>query len=98
ITPEALIGSLQESTDKETKISYGLILASELSVFLGADAIKSGMIPILTDLYDSKDNWEYKTRIRGRETIPHVTISMLGASTMDWIKTSIPIEAIGGGF
>lgn len=98
ITPEALIGSLQECIDKETKVSYGLILASELSVFLGADAIKSGMIPILTDLYDSKDHWEYKTRMRGRETLPKVTISMLGASTMDWIKTSIPIEAIGGGF
>lgn len=98
ITPEALIGALQESTDAQTKVSYGLILASELSVFLGGDAIKNGMIPILTDLYDSKDNWEYKTRVRGTEKIPHVTISMLGASTMDWIKTSIPMEAIGGGF
>jgi hypothetical protein len=98
ITPEALIGALQESTDIHTKVSYGLVLASELSVFLGGDAIKNGMIPILTDLYDSKDNWEYKTKARGTEKIPHVTISMLGASTMDWIKTSIPMEAIGGGF
>lgn len=98
ITPEALIGALQEATDIHTKVSYGLVLASELSVFLGGDAIKNGMIPILTDLYDSKDNWEYKTRVRGTEKIPHVTISMLGASTMDWIKTSIPMEAIGGGF
>ena len=96
ITAEALIQSLQES-EKEG-VCYGLILASELSVFMGHDAIRSGIIPILTDLYDSKDDWEYKTRSRGREKLKHVTISMLAASTKDWIKTSIPVEAIGGGF
>ena len=96
ITAEALIQSLQES--EKDGVCYGVILASELSVFMGHDAIRSGIIPILTDLYDSKDNWEYKTRSRGKEKLQHVTISMLAASTKDWIKTSIPVEAIGGGF
>lgn len=96
ITAEALIQSLQES--EKDGVCYGMILASELAVFMGHDAVKSGIIPILTDLYDSKDNWEYKTRSRGKEKLKHVTISMLAASTKDWIKTSIPVEAIGGGF
>lgn len=96
ITAEALIQSLQEA--EKGGVCYGLILASELSVFMGHDAVRNGIIPILTDLYDSKDNWEYKTRSRGREKLKHVTISMLAASTKDWIKTSIPVEAIGGGF
>jgi hypothetical protein len=96
ITTEALIETLEES--KKEECCHGLILASELSVFLGGDAIKNGIIPVLTDLYDSQRDWEYHTRGRGREHLHNVTLGMLAASTKDWIKTSIPIEAIGGGF
>lgn len=96
ITTEALIQTLDET--KTPECCHGVILASELSVFLGADAIKSGIIPILTDLYDSQKSWEYRTRGRGKESLNNVTLSMLAASTKDWIKTSIPEEAIGGGF
>ena len=96
ITNEALIQSLDES--KVDGASYGLICASELSVFMGMDAIKSGIIPTLTDLYDSPDHWTYKTRGRGEESLYNVTLSMLAASTKNWLKTSIPIDAVGGGF
>ncbi len=97
ITTEALIQALEESKGKE-KACYGIIVASELSVFLGADAIRSGIIPALTDLYDSPAKWQYHTRSRGREELTNVTLSMLAASTKDWLKTSIPASAIGGGF
>lgn len=97
ITTEALIQALEESRGKD-KACYGLIVASELSVFLGADAIRSGIIPALTDLYDSPSKWQYHTRSRGREELTNVTLSMLAASTKDWLKTSIPASAIGGGF
>jgi hypothetical protein len=97
ITTEALIQALEESRTKE-KTCYGIIVASELSVFLGADAIRSGIIPALTDLYDSPSKWEYHTRSRGREELTNVTLSMLAASTKDWLRTSIPASAIGGGF
>lgn len=98
ITTEALIQALEESRTKEDKQCFGLIVASELSVFLGADAIRSGIIPALTDLYDSPAKWQYHTRSRGREELTNVTVSMLAASTKDWLKTSIPASAIGGGF
>ena len=97
ITTEALIQALEESKTKE-KTCYGIIVASELSVFLGADAIRSGIIPALTDLYDSPAKWQYHTRSRGREELTNVTLSMLAASTKDWLKTSIPASAVGGGF
>lgn len=96
ITTEALIETLDKS--KKEDCCHGVILASELSVFLGADAIRSGIIPVLTDLYDSQRDWEYHTRGRGKEHLHNVTLSMLAASTKDWIRTSIPLEAIGGGF
>lgn len=96
ITTEALIEALDKS--KKNDCCFGLILASELSVFLGSDAIKSGIIPALTDLYDSPRDWVYHTRGRGKESLHNVTLSMLGASTKDWLRASIPAEAIGGGF
>lgn len=96
VTTEALIQALEES--KKDDACYGIICASELSVFLGSDAIKSGIIPALTDLYDSPREWTYHTRGRGKESLKNVTLSMLGASTKDWLRTSIPVEAIGGGF
>ena len=98
ITTEALIQALNESKVKKSDVCYGLIVASELSVFLGADAIRSGIIPCLTDLYDSPAKWEYHTRSRGKEGLTNVTLSMLAASTKDWLRTSIPAAAIGGGF
>jgi hypothetical protein len=97
ITTEALIQALEESMNKD-KICYGIVVASELSVFLGSDAIKSGIIPALTDLYDSPAKWQYHTRSRGREELTNVTLSILAASTKDWLRTSIPESAIGGGF
>lgn len=96
ITNEALIKALLDA--KIDNQSAGIIYASELSVFMGKDAISSGLIPTLTDLYDSPKKWTYHTRTRGLEIIENVSVCMLAASTMDWLKTSIPIDAVGGGF
>lgn len=96
ITTEALIQALNESKTNES--CFGLIIASELSVFLGCDAIRSGIIPMLTDIYDSPRDWVYHTRARGKESLQNVTLTMLAASTKDWLRTSLPLESIGGGF
>ena len=96
ITNEALIKALLDA--KVDSQSCGIIYASELSVFMGRDAIGTGLIPTLTDLYDSPKKWSYHTRTRGVELLENVSICMLGASTMDWLKSSIPVDAVGGGF
>jgi hypothetical protein len=97
LTTEALIQTMHE-TYQTTKNSTGVIFASELSVFLGSDGIRSGIIPALTELYDSPDDWTYQTRSRGRESMQNVFLTLLGASTKSWLRTSIPQDAIGGGF
>jgi len=96
ITNEALIKALLES--KLDNKCTGIIYASELSVFMGGDAIASGLIPSLTDLYDSPAVWSYHTRGRGVELLENVSLCMLGASTIDWLRTAIPAGAVGGGF
>ena len=55
LTPEALIDAIVASEiDKQC---FGLIFSDELSVFLSADAMKRGIIPVLTSFYDSHSKW-----------------------------------------
>lgn len=96
ITTEALIQALEVA--KIEGSSSGLICATELSTFMGSDGIRSGIIPTLTDLYDSPKEWVYHTRGRGKEVLKNVTVAILAATTRDWLKTSIPPESVGGGF
>lgn len=93
ITPEALISYLKENSGK------GLIYASEFSVFIGPEASKSGLLGVLTDLYDCPKDWSYHTQKRGKEVVEgNICINLLAASTPPWLRTSIPEDAMGGGF
>ena len=101
MTTEAMIAALcgLESVE-ETKIissANGYIVVDELSTLIDRNSFKSGMIAVLTKLYDCED-FEYSTRARGTESINNPCLSILGASTLHWIKEAIPIVAIGGGF
>ena len=96
ITPEALIDAITES--KVNEQCYGLIFSDELSVFLSADAMKRGIIPVLTSFYDSHSKWEYHTKGRGKQVIKNSSLSMLAATTRDDFISSMPKSAIGGGF
>ena len=75
-----------------------MLASTEFSVMLGVDANQNGMLSLLTDLFDSPDTWQYKTIKRGTETLCNVFLSILGATTPEWLGTSIPQDAIGGGF
>ena len=103
ITPEALVSALcSECAVDETGTVYknaaGVLYAEELSVFLGREAYASGMVSILTSLYSCKDKWEYETIGRGKDIAYNTCINLLGASTPEWLRMSIPIDAVGGGF
>lgn len=101
MTPEHLIGALSGMAAKdETSIvteAEGIVIVDELSTLIDRNAFKSGLIPILTKLYDSED-FEYGTVGRGIEHVKNPCLSILGGSTMAWIKEAIPAVAIGGGF
>lgn len=101
MTPEALIGSLSGMTAKDSTLildeAVGIIVVDELSTLIDRNAFKSGMISLLTKLFDCHD-FPYETRGRGIELIKNPCLSILGGSTLHWIKASIPPEAVGGGF
>ena len=103
MTPEALIGTLsgmmggEEGSTIISAHAEGIAVVDELATMIDNNAFKSGMIPILTKLYDCED-FQYETRGRGREEVSNPCMSILGGSTLHWIKEAIPQVAIGGGF
>src|SRR5262245_25482454 len=103
-TPESLIDALNSEppiVDGKLLVqrdSQAVLVAKELAVLLGKQKYNEGMIAILTDLFDSPDEWTYKTRGKGEVKLKNVTLTMLGASTPDWLITAIPQDAFGGGF
>lgn len=96
VTPEALIGALSAGYAKR-KISSGYIQADEMSVFLGDGTRDAGLIQLLTRLYDGSD-FDYHTLSRGKEICANPSCNMLAGSAPEWLKTSLPAHAIGGGF
>lgn len=70
--------------------------SEELSVFLGQGDI--AYLSNLTDWYDSKDEWEYETIGRGKDTLHGLCLNLMGGTAPDWLQSMIPHEAVGGGF
>lgn len=86
-----------DPTDNKTKRHCSVTAFSEeLSVFLGQGDI--AYLSSLTDWYDSKDDWEYESITRGKDTIKGVCFNLVGGTAPDWIQSMIPHEAVGGGF
>lgn len=104
ITPEALVGALQqksEITDARSsnpkKTCGGIVIADELATFLDRQSLERGLGPMLTALYDCTP-FEYQTLKRGVERIEGGYLSILGGTTIELLKNALPKDAIGGGF
>lgn len=102
ITREQLIRELRDSEEMLTLDDGRLITHSslticnsELTVFLGYQ--NPQLIVDLTDWYDCKDRWRYRTKNAGEFDITNVWINILGATTTDLLRMSLPPAAIGGG-
>lgn len=113
LTPEALIKSLAsqvvadkapiEPGERQRLVVYkrkaqGLLYSSEFGVLLGREKYNMGMIALLTDLYDCPDEWNSETVMRGDQRLYEVCLSVLGASTPDWMQSMLPTDAFKGGF
>jgi len=72
------------------------LISKEMSSFLAVDP--KSMIEVLTDLFDSHDEWKYETSGEGKDILYGVCVGCLFASTPSWIAANLPEEAIGGGF
>jgi hypothetical protein len=104
ITPESLVQALSAPvTDKEIlrigpRDATGLIKAPELSVFFGKQQYNTGLVSLITDLYDYREEWSSETIMRGKNVLKHICISIMGGSTPDWLQKMLPEDAFTGGF
>ena len=72
------------------------IFSPELSIFITAS---QHTLPILADLWDSREGeFSYGTRHKGDYKIKNSCVAMLAGSTQEWLISSIPTNAVGGGF
>jgi hypothetical protein len=101
---EALILAMKRSLSNFSLPNGGKInfhcsitaFSEELSVLLGQGDIK--LLANLTDWYDSKDEWEYETIGRGKDSLQGLCFNLMGATAPDWLQSMLPQEAVGGGF
>lgn len=103
ITREALIRDISEAqssfSDPDGGTVFHCSLSSyqeELSIFLGQADIK--FLADLTDWYNCKNDWTYRTKNMGTDKIQNLCFNLLGGTAPDWLGSIIPQEAIGGGF
>lgn len=104
ITREALIRDMKDAVNQYRDDTSGKILfhcsmtvmSEELSVFLRKN--DNGFLSDLTDWFDSRDAWTYRTKGAGTDKIQGVCVNLLGATAPDWLPSILPQEAVGGGF
>lgn len=71
------------------------IFSKEFTVFLGYH--NRELMAALCDWYDCDRKWIYETISRSREEITGVWVNLIAGTTPDLIRSSLPIESIGGG-
>lgn len=71
-----------------------LLAAEELSSFFVNDP---QLIPMLTDMYDFREHWEYKLRSTGSMKIKNLCVTLLAASNEQLLKEVYTDAAIYGG-
>lgn len=103
ITREALIRELKNSSDNVTDTTTGqwifhaslTVYSQELTVFLGYR--NYNLMADLTDWYDCRRKWTYRTKWSGTDEIEGVWCNLFGATTPELIQASMPVDAIGLG-
>ncbi len=103
ITREALIRELKKASDntideetQEMHMHASLtIFSQELTVFLGQNNLQ--LMSDLTDWFDCRERWTYRTKNKGTDDITGVWVNLIGATTPSILQTALPQDAIGGG-
>ena len=103
ITREALIRELKNSSVTHTDQNTGrmfphsslTIFSPELTVFLGY--MNKQLMSDMTDWYDCRTRWTYRTKNQGTDEILGVWVNLIGGTTPDLVRETLPQEAIGGG-
>ena len=72
------------------------VVSKEFSSLLAVNPKE--IIEVLTDLWDSHDEWEYKTSDKGKDKLYRICVNAFIGTTPRWLTSNLPPEAIGGGF
>lgn len=100
---QALIRRLKDTNLTDIDTSTGIqhfhssltIFSKEFTVFLGYH--NRELMAALCDWYDCDRKWTYETIARKSEEITGVWVNMIAGTTPDLIRSSLPIQSIGGG-
>jgi len=100
---QALIRRLKETNYQDPDLNTGkmqfhssmTIFSKEFTVFLGYH--NRELMSALCDWYDCDRKWSYETIARKKEEIVGVWVNLFGATTPSLIRSSLPLDAIGGG-
>lgn len=92
-------GSTKEKLHSDLEAQPKAILfASELAAFFSKEKYKESLIPYVTELLDYNDVIELRTRKDGIVSVFNPSVSILGASTIEWLQDQLPDSAVSGGF
>lgn len=80
------------------KTSETAIVISELSTFLTKRSYGEGTLQLLIDLYDCRDEWEWRTKGQGVKKLKNTYTTFMAGTTVDGMRNSIPQAAMGDGF
>jgi len=100
---QALIRKLKDNnltdinpeTGEQSFHSSLTIYSEEFTVFLGYH--NNELMATLCNWYDCQETWTYDTIKRDSERINGVWVNLIGGTTPDLIRSSLPYESIGGG-
>jgi len=104
ITREALIRELCNTLTDTVVDADGMyteahssltIFSEELTVFLGYD--NKQLMSDLTDWYDCRSPWIYRTKTAGEDEIIGTWVNLIGATTPELLQSTLTRDAIGGG-
>lgn len=103
VTREALIRELKNANQSEQNITTGKMIfhssltiwAQELTVFLGYGNLQ--LMSDLCDWFDCRNKWTYRTKNMGTDEIIGVFVNLFGGTTPSLIRSTLPLDAIGGG-
>jgi len=103
ITREALIRELRECGTVAKNHDTGelvphaslTIFSPELVVFFGYN--NPQLLTDLTDWYDCRRRWTYRTKNVGTDEIINLWVNLIGATTPELVRTAMPLTAVGGG-
>lgn len=103
ITREALIREMKRASQTQADPQTGdmifhsslTVYSPELTVFLGYNNVK--LMADLCDWFDCPADWEYRTKGSGTDEITGVYMNIIGATTPELIRSTLPDDAIGGG-